>query len=278
MKFLGAKKQNFKEAKAIILPVAYQRTVSYMKGTSKGPQAILDASESLDEYDEELDKIFDERLVFTLPILKLDSKKPKEAVFIVKQKVLKILKEGKLPIILGGEHSITFGATSAFNKMGFDFSVLWLDAHLDLRDTWHKSKFNHACPARRTLELGIPVTWVGIRTVGSEEIEFVRSQKLENRIFYAPNIPIKKIISTLKQNVYISLDFDVFDPAIMPSVGTPQPGGLGWYEILQLIKEVAKKRKIIGADFMELAPFKNFVAPDVLAAKLVYKIINYMYN
>ena len=171
-------------------------------------------------------------------------------------------------MMLGGEHSITLGAVQAVREQFSDFSVLQIDAHSDLRDEFEGTKFHHACVMKRIKDLGVSVTQVGVRSSEGEE--------LGDNVFLAPNLPIDKIISTLKEKVYLTFDLDGLDPSIMPSTGTPEPGGLGWYETLKLIKEVAKKRKIIGADVVELDPIPGFSAPDFLAAKLVYKIINYI--
>ena len=186
----------------------------------------------------------------------------------IKSVMDKILRDGKFPMMLGGEHSITLGAVQAVREQFSDFSVLQIDAHSDLRDEFEGTKFHHACVMKRIKDLGVSVTQVGVRSSEGEE--------LGDNVFLAPNLPIDKIISTLKEKVYLTFDLDGLDPSIMPSTGTPEPGGLGWYETLKLIKEVAKKRKIIGADVVELDPIPGFSAPDFLAAKLVYKIINYI--
>jgi len=175
---------------------------------------------------------------------------------------------------LGGEHTISYGLISAFKEKYKDFSVLQIDAHSDLRDEYEGTKFSHACVMRRVRDLGISVTGVGIRSQDETEIGYMKKKKIKT-IFYAPMIPLKKIISSLSKNVYITFDVDGLDPSIMPSTGTPEPGGLGWYEVLSLIKQVAKERKIVGADIVELSPLKGIIFPDFLAAKLAYKIIGY---
>lgn len=274
--FLAFEKQNFEKAKIAILPVPYERTVTYRKGTRMGPAAILRASETLEDYDEEFRRELTWDRVFTYPIPRRAPKRPERVIAAIKNNVLRIVEHNKFPLLLGGEHSITVGAVKALRQKERDFSVLWLDAHFDLRDTWNGSKFNHACCARRVLEEGLSIVWVGIRSVAKEEAEFIKQKKMKNNIFYAPRIPIDTILKKLRKKVYLTFDFDVLDPSCMPSVGTPQPGGINWYQTADLIKKVSERHKLIGADFVEFCPIPGFVAPDVLAAKLVYKLIHYL--
>lgn len=273
--FLDFINQDFKTAKVVIIPVPYDGTVTYIKGAAKGPEAILLASESLEEFDEETGKELKDWQIFTMPIPDNMPKHPFAVIKYTEKEVLSAIKNKKIPFVIGGEHSISVGGVLAFKEAGFDFEVLYLDAHLDLRDKYNSSKYNHACAARRIIDMGIPVTFVGIRSIAKEEAEFVKKKKIS--VFRASGSQVAQILRNLKKkNVYISLDFDVFDPSIMPSVGNPQPGGVFWYEMLNLLKQLTKKKKIIGADFVEFSPISGFATPDVLAAKLIYKMIQYL--
>jgi len=273
--FLGLSGQSYKKAKTVILPVPYSSTTTWKTGTNNGPQAIIEASRHLELYDIEAKKDFSKKGIFTLDLLEPSKNSPKETILRIKKIVDKILRNKKIPFILGGEHSITLGAVMSFKDKFSDLSVLQFDAHADLRGEYEGTKYSHACVMRRIRDLKIPVTQVGIRSVSEEESKYIGKIKNSN-IFYAPDLPIDEIVNSLKKNVYLSFDLDIFDPSIMPSTGTPEPGGLGWYEVLGLIKEVSKKRKIVGADMVELDPIPGFSAPDFLAAKLAYKIIGYV--
>ena len=275
--FGGLENQNYKTAKVVIIPVPYESTTYYMSGTKEGPWAIINASRHMELYDVEEEKDVSRVGIFTLEELEPSKNSPKETIVRIENVITKILEDGKLPIMLGGEHSITFGAVSAFKKKFQDhnLSVLQLDAHTDLRDEFEGTKFHHGCVIRRIVQnLKLPVTQVGIRSVSIEESEYLKESK-KNNIFYGKKYTIEEVLNTLKENVYLTLDLDAFDPSIMPSVGTPEPGGLEWDSVLTLLKEVAKNRKIVGADIVELSPIPGLISPDFLAARLVYKIIGY---
>lgn len=273
--FGGLRKQNYKKAKVVILPVPYDSTTYYKSGTKEGPRAIIDASRHIELYDLETKKNLQETDIFTLEELEPSKNSPKETILRVKEVVEKILEDKKFPFILGGEHSISLGAVLAFKNKNYDFSVLQIDAHSDLRDEFQGTKYHHGCVMRRIRELNPSVIQVGIRSISLEEVEYIENKKI-NYIFYYPDLPKEKIISSLKKNVYLTFDLDALDPSIMPSVGTPEPEGLSWQETVDLIKEVSEKKRIIGVDLVELSPIPGFIAPDFLAAKLVYKIINYI--
>lgn len=274
--FGGIENQNFKKAKVIILPVPYEATTSYIKGTQQGPQAIVKASYQLDEIwgEKILPKINKEKLIYTKKELNLSGPPPKALDQLIKY-LEGILNRRKIPFLLGGEHTITLAGVKVSKKKFKNLSVLQLDAHPDLRDQYQGEKFSHACVMRRVEELGVPITAVGIRSVDGDVADYINRKKIKN-IFYAPRIPVQKILKTLSKNVYLTVDLDVFDSSIMPSVGTPQPGGLGWYEVLDLIEKVAKTKNIVGVDVVELCPISSLTAPDFLAAKLVYKIIEFL--
>lgn len=271
-------KQDFKKAKIVIMPVPYEGTVSFGGGTRNGPYAIIANSRYLDElFGSHSDELIGLKStdIFTLDDLEISLDSVKEAIEGVEQAIEnEILKYKKIPLMLGGEHSITLGGVMALKKIYPNLSVLQLDAHTDLLDEYEGTKYSHACVMRRIGELNLKTVSIGIRNTNVEVEEYLKNKKNSN-IFFAPKLPaIEKILAGLTKDVYLTLDLDVFDPSIMPSVGTPEPGGQTWEEIIFLIEKVANKKNIVGCDVVELAPIPGFSAPDFLAAKLVYKIIN----
>ena len=272
--FGGLENQSYAKAKVAVFPIPFEATTSYMPGTKFGPQAIIEASRHMELYDIELKKDISKIGMYTLPELLSSKSSPEAAVREIEKAVSQLLNDKKFVLSLGGEHSITSGIVAAFKKKHRDLSVLQIDAHSDLRDEYEGTKFNHACAMKRVRDLGVSVTAVGIRSQEEAEADYIKEKKIKT-IFYAPDLPIKKIISSLSKNIYLTFDLDGLDPSIMPSTGTPEPGGLGWYETLNLIKQVAKSKKIVGADIVELSPLPGIVFPDFLAAKLAYKIIGY---
>ena len=270
---------SFKNAKAVILPVPYGKTVTYRKGTEKGPRTILDASDKLELFDEELNREIHRIGINTAPSLKIASLKPEKAVNLVKNKVSDIFKKGKLPVVLGGEHSITVGAVQAAKKYYKDLSVLYFDAHCDLRNTYKGSKYNHACVARRVSEIA-PLVEVGTRSLSKEEFDFLKHDSIKVismlDVMRMPGWP-EVVKKRLSKNVYISIDLDVFDPSIMPAIGTPEPGGIGWHDFLKAIRNIISSKNIVGFDLTELCPMKDMAGPDFAAAKLIYKLLGYIF-
>ncbi|MBI5148769.1 agmatinase [Candidatus Pacearchaeota archaeon] len=270
----------YEKAKVVVLQAPFEGTVSYGKGTSKGPRAIIEASKNMELYDEELEKNTFEVGIHTLPELQIKDKKVEEAIDEVYQKAQQLLSKGKFIVMLGGEHSITPALVKAYKEKFPDISVLQIDAHSDLRDEHDFTKFSHACAMKRVLDLGVNIVQVGIRSTSEEEKESF--QKNRENIFMAKDLVgwtwINEVISRLGENVFITIDVDGLDPRIMPSTGTPEPGGLGWYKTIQLLKRVAKEKKVVGFDVVELAPIQGLHAPDFLAAKLVYKLIGYAFS
>jgi agmatinase len=212
----------------------------------------------------------------------LDDVPPEEMVEKVRVAVLECLKAGKFPVVLGGEHSITPGAVKAFKEVYENLSVLHMDAHYDMRDEYLGSKFNHACAARRTSEI-CPIVQVGVRSLSKEERDFLSAATAPIKTMDVYDIldrPFWKdeVSKALTDNVYVTIDLDVFDPSLVPAVGTPEPGGIGWYETLELLRSVSKDRKIVGFDVMELCPIPGQPASDFLAAKLVYRLLGYIFG
>ena len=271
---------NYETSKAVILPIPYEKTTTYVKGAANGPEAILEASRNMELYDEELDKNICDVGICTLNELNIEEK-PELAVNIVYDNVKKIINVKKFLIVIGGEHSITPGCVKAFAESYDDFSVLQLDAHADLREEYDGTKFSHACAMKRCLDICKNVIQVGVRSLDYKEAVFAKENKQE--IFWAKDILNNDLwfndaISKLSKNVYITLDLDVFDPLVMPSVGTPEPGGLGYYQALKFLKKVFEERSVVGFDVVELCPNENNVHSDFTAAKVLYKMIGYKFD
>ncbi len=268
-----------------VLPVPYDLTASYVSGTRNGPRAIIEASTHMELYDDELGRETWEAGIETLPSMEPTALGPGEMVKRVRAATEGILDAHRVPVILGGEHSVTLGAIQALLKRHPKLSVLQLDAHADMRDSYQDTPFNHACIARRISEL-CPVVQVGIRSLSTEEAEFLASEKKAGKkaatrikTWYASEclkgLDWARVVKDLTDEVFITVDLDVFDPSIMPATGTPEPGGLGWYDALGVLRKAAGNRKIVGFDVVELCPLPGNVAPDFLAAKLVYKMMGY---
>jgi len=262
-------------AKYVLLPVPYDGTSTYIKGAEKGPQAIIDASDSIELYDiqTELEAyksgIYTDKYTFSFL-------SPEKMVEEVKERVTYFLQQNKMIGLLGGEHSISIGAIEAFAKKYPDLSVLQIDAHADLREIYNGSPFNHACVMRRAQEVA-NVVQVGIRNVCIEE----KNNIIPENIFYAHEICEKThwmqhAIDRLTEHVYLTIDLDGFDPSIVPATGTPLPGGLLWYETLAFLELLFQSKKVVGFDVVELCPQEDNKVSDVLAAVLVYKIISFM--
>ncbi|MDP3790981.1 MAG: agmatinase [Candidatus Omnitrophota bacterium] len=273
----------FKKSKVVILQAPYEKTATYKKGTVNGPSAIIEASKKMELFDDELNQETYKIGIHTMDPVALEQLKPEEMVDNVYQSTMDVLKAGKFPVILGGEHSVSIGSVKAFKEVYPNISVLHLDAHNDLRDEYFGSKFNHGCVARRISEI-CPIVQVGTRSMSKEEKEFLNTQasgRIKNiSVYDIIETPLWKDIASknLTENVYVSIDLDVFDPSLMPGVGTPEPGGIGWYETLDLLREIAKDRKIVGFDVVELCPIKDQFVSDFLAAKLVYRLLGYIFQ
>jgi agmatinase len=269
----------FDRARVVILPVPYDLTTSYVSGTRRGPLALLEASTHLELYDEELRRETHKIGIHTLDSLEPSAANPKETIDRVEEATELILAARKFPFMLGGEHSLTLGPVRALKNNYQDFTIVQLDAHSDLRDAYQNTKFNHACVARRMHELGLNIVQIGIRAISSEEANFVE-QSDRVRVFFDYELSqdaskLDQWLKQLKGPVYVTVDLDVFDPGLMPAVGTPEPGGLPWYRVLKILKQVGEQCNVIGADVVELCPIPGLVGPDFLSAKLVYKMIGY---
>lgn len=259
-----------------MIPVPYEATTSYGKGTKGGPAAIISASKHVETFDEELCSEPYLAGIHTLPPIK--ASKRGLVMKAVSASISKAALQGKVPIMLGGEHSISPFALAALKKQFNDISVLQIDAHTDLRDSYEGSRWSHATAARRILDI-CPAVQVGIRNISADEWDFAEGTGQIKKIHFADKFgpaQIKKIVGQLSGHVYVTIDVDGLDPSIMPSTGTPEPGGLLWGDVTALLKAVSIKKRVVGFDIVELSPIKGVHAPDFTAAKLVYKLIGYI--
>jgi agmatinase len=266
----------YEGAKVAVVPVPYDLSTSWISGTAEGPRAIIEASGYLELYDIETRSEPYLHGIFTDEDVKAkDSEQLNKNVY---ERVRKHVDAGKFVVTLGGEHSISYGAAKAHIEKYSDLSILHFDAHTDRREEFEDNKFSHACTLRRISELNDDIVSVGIRSLDVSELQYLD----EKKIFYAEDIFhsmdwAEKMVAMLKPNVYITFDLDVLDPAIMPSTGTPEPGGMYWYQVLQALRLVAEQRNLVGIDLVELSPTEN-KAPDFLAAKLIYKVLSYKFK
>jgi agmatinase len=272
---LSGQLNTYAQAQIIILPIPFDKTSTWGKGADKGPAAIIDASEYLELYDIKTDSEVYKKGIFTArPIHAASSsaliKKTDAA-------ISRYLKDNKLVVTLGGDHSVSVGVIKSYARHYKDLSILHLDAHADSRETYEGSPYNHACVIARARESTTNIVSVGIRSMDvTEQPNIDRAKMFFAHDIYDSDSWIKNAVRELTYYVYITIDLDVFDPGIMPSTGTPEPGGLGWYQVMKLLASVSKAKRIVGFDVVELCPSKN-KAPDFLAAKLIYTLLSYIY-
>lgn len=266
----------FAKAKVVVLPVPYDGTTEFKSGAREGPQAIIDASPYLELYDAELDRDISEVGIHTLPEVQPHMGSPELMVERVYGIAKSLLDKNKLIAMLGGEHLLTLGMVKACKEKYRKLSVLQLDAHTDLRDQYQGTKYSNACVMRRVWEL-CPVVQVGVRSFSLEERQFMQQQKIEPFYAEAATSPdfVSRVVSKLTPQVYVSIDLDVFDPSIMSAVGTPEPGGMSWQQVLELLRAVGAEKKIVGFDLTELCPREGPTSCAYLAAKLAYKMMGY---
>jgi agmatinase len=263
----------YKNSNIFILPVLFDKTSSWMKGSDKGPQAIINASRNMELYD--IETGYEVYKIGIHTAKAITAANAQTMISRVRERVLNALTDNKFVVILGGEHTVSLGTIEAHASSYNNFSILHLDAHSDMRDSYEGDKYSHACVMARAKEITEHIVSVGIRSSDSSEMKNIKKENT----FYASAVHhsrrwIKDVVKKLSQNVYITIDLDVFDSSIMPSTGTPEPGGLGWYEVLDLLELVSRNRNIVGFDVVELCPSKYNMAPDFLAAKLIYKLLS----
>jgi len=273
---------SFEKSRILIWPVSYEGTVSYGTGTAAGAMAIVDASRNMELYEEETDTE-----VYKLGIHTLDEfiprETPEEMMDGLYERTKELLKSDKFICMLGGEHSVSAPVIKAHHEKFPNLSVLQIDAHADLRDAYDGTPHSHASiMARVVKDLRIPSVQVGIRSISGEEARSLK-KNLPTRIFWARDIVgktdwIDDAVDSLSDEVYLTIDIDGLDPSIVPTTGTPEPGGLGWYETLTLIRRVAEKKKIVGMDLVEYSYFEDYDSPAFLCAKLVYKSLAYIFQ
>lgn len=278
--FLGIPEhENTIEASGVVvLPVPYERTVSYGVGTRNGPTAILEASRYVELYDDELDEEPARVGIHTLRPWLPERMEPETAVAELEGIVSELLAHPRFVLTLGGEHAIAAGPIRAYHAKYPSLSVLHFDAHGDLRDEYEGDRYSHACAARRFVELGVPTVHVGIRSISREEIVYAREKNLlivSNRRLPDFDGWIPEALARLTDEVYVTFDVDFFDGSLVPGTGTPEPGGGSWHDALEVLRRVAAERRIVGADVVEHAPLPGNRAPDFLVAKLCYKLLGY---
>jgi agmatinase len=271
---------DFNRSRVVILPIPLDRTTSYVPGTRNGPHEILVASSHMELWDEETGTDVHSIGIYTLPEMEFPFGTMDEVVDEIRRVTSELVTRDKFVVALGGEHAITGPIVAAYAAKFPNLSVLQLDAHADLRDTYMGTRHNHACAMRRVVEHA-RATQVGIRSLSTEEAK--AAPTLPTQIFYDYNMRenadwIDRVVESLTDTVYISIDVDGFDPGIMPATGTPEPGGLSWHEALALLRSVITRRKVVGCDIVELSPMPGNVAPNFLCAKLIYKILSYRFS
>jgi len=265
---------SFKEARIHIIPVEMERSVSYGRGTAAGPRAILEASLQLESFDGKT--IPAQAGMYTHEPLRCMAETVEKDIEEIFSEVARVIRKGGIPVMLGGEHTVTLGALSAFGARAKKIGVVQFDAHADLRDTYEESRLSHACVMRRVHEMGLPFVQIGIRSLSMEEDAFRRSHKIKSldaAALFGGGIPAEVLPRDFPDEIYITFDVDCFDASIMPATGTPEPGGLTWYQVMDLLEKISAGGKICGCDIVELAPIPGMHAPDFTAAKLVYTLI-----
>ncbi|MFO0752074.1 MAG: agmatinase [Thermodesulfovibrionales bacterium] len=287
---LGKEWSRFDTARVVLLPLPYEHTTSYGKGAALAPAAIAEASRYLELYDEELDaEIFTlSSGIAALPPLHFDdSRRDAAAVEAIREQVSRLIDQEKFVICIGGEHTISIGSTLAHTQAYPNLSVLQLDAHSDIRSVYEGNCYSHACVMARIYEFNRNIVQVGIRSQGAEEAEFIKKNGITT--FYAVDIRQGRhgsdgkawqhaVIDSLQENVYLTFDCDFFDPSVLPALGTPEPGGFLWDETIAFLRTLAARRTIVGFDVNELAPVPSLTYPQFTIAKLIYKLIGYVFS
>jgi agmatinase len=269
----------FDDASIVVLPIPIDRTTSYVGGTRNGPHEILQASSHMELWDEEMRADVHGVGIFTLAEMELPFGEMSAVIDEIERVAYEVIARDKFLVTLGGEHSITPPLVSAAARKHGSISLLQIDAHADMRDAYLGTPHSHACAMRRSLRFAA-ITQVGIRSLSTEEAEAMGH--LKTTVFWDFDMRkdprwIERVVETLEPNVYVSIDVDGMDPAIMPATGTPEPGGLSWSEITGLLRATVEHRTVVAADVVELSPIPGIVAPNFLCAKLIYKLLTYRF-
>jgi agmatinase len=270
----------YDRSRIVVYCAHYEHTSSYREGSRDGPDAIIGASQFVELYDEELDaEPYRKGGICTLPALDFASKVDEAALELIEGRTSRLLRDGKLPIMIGAEHTVTLGAVRAVRKMFPDLCVLQIDAHSDLRESYEDSRYSHASVMARVHELGVPLVQVGIRAQCREEAQLIRASANVHTL-YAHQLKarpteqwVQEAVGKLGPNVYVTIDADGLDPSIVPAVGTPEPNGLTWGESIALLRSVCAARTVVGFDVVELAPLPDSWISQYTLAKLTYKLI-----
>jgi agmatinase len=270
----------FETARVCLLPVPYDATASYQPGTRFGPAALIAASHQVELFDEELEQETYRIGIHTCPPVPPNMNGPQAMVKDVRTACLDLHERGKFIALVGGEHTVTLGALQALREVSGDrpFGLVQFDAHRDLRLEYESSAWSHACVAARAVEWGIPLVQAGVRAWSREELAVKGPASLialTARQLQGPNAVVlfEKAIESLPDEVYLTFDLDALDPSIMPATGTPEPGGLFWYPVLDMLQALAARRRLLGLDMVELSPIAGLTAPNLLAARLLYRLI-----
>ncbi|MGC9157219.1 MAG: agmatinase [Candidatus Micrarchaeia archaeon] len=265
---------SYEEAKVVVLPIPYDSTSSYKSGSREGPKAIINASRFIEPFSYELGFDISKRVpIYTMDELMPNFSSPEHMLERIKKEVSIIIDDKKVPLLIGGEHTIALGSLQALKEKGIDLTIVQFDAHSDTYEELNDTKYSHGSVMARAREMYSSVFQVGIRSIDEKSFNAVDKKT----VFFVDDVRREgaknlgsKINKTCKENVYITFDFDVLDPSEMPSIGTPEPAGLKFEEIIEMLKEIAKGKNLVGADFTELAPIPGLDAPNYLAAKLIY--------
>jgi agmatinase len=285
--FAGLSNEEFtryETSRVVVVPFPYDSTTSWRAGAREGPAAVIRASRNMELFDLELrTEIYRAMGIHTMNEIAPSMASPEENAGVVAEVFTHLLEDGKFPVMLGGEHSLTVGAVRACKERFGELSVLYLDAHADLREEYEGSRYGHGSVALRIMEdqdIGCPVSLVGVRSMSEPEHLYIEARSIPlataEEIFSRPETSAA-IVDGLTDRVYVSIDLDVFDPSEMPSVGTPEPGGLRWRQVLDILRLVAIRKEVIAFDAVELCPNPLNVAPDFLAASLIYKFLGYIF-
>lgn len=284
--FLGSEAiASYENAQAVILPIPYEATTTYRKGCEHGPDAVLEASDQLEAYDEELGQETCHSVgIYTSDYVADTRSNPdltaEEMLTETTETVIQFIQDQKFVVGIGGEHAITTGIVRAYQQaLDQPFTVVQIDAHGDMRHEFEGSLHNHACVMRRVLEMGLPTLPVGIRAICKEEAELIKAKEIPviwaREMAFDPDWIEKAIAQIKTPKVFITIDVDGIDPSLIPGVGTPEPGGMGWHETLRFLRRVFETHEVIGCDVMELAPVIDSVVSEFSTAKLIYKLIGY---
>jgi agmatinase len=275
---LSPEQSAYATSRVAVLPVPFERTVSYGRGTANGPAAILRASQSMELYDEELGGETAEIGITTLPPFLPEAFELGEAMTELEEECTRHMAAGKFLVTIGGEHSLTIAPVRAARQVFGDIGIVQFDAHTDLRESFEGTAYSHASVMRRVADERVPSLPIGIRSLSKPEAEFAMEAGIP--IAWASELDglgerFDQLLATLPEQVYLTFDIDYFDPSLVPATGTPEPGGGAWYPTLRLLDRLFERKRVVAMDLVELAPIGGQPASDFVAAKLIYKCLGY---